>query len=121
VIDTKDWLTSGPQASYIPPLLGVKFICLKDSFEIIGEIVQVIDSVATVKDPIGVGRDSKSLTKFNFIKLKQMNPIIGDEIQIPITSMLFLCKPDDHFIKNYTAARSGLVTAVALPNGGNVR
>jgi hypothetical protein len=122
--NSKEWLTTGPEASYDPPpLIGIQFISLNSTpgLELIGEIIRVVDSIATVKDPIVLGRDPKNVTKFNLFRLEQMNPVVGDEIQIPLASILFFCKPKDQFGRNYIAARSGLITSSVLPNGANPR
>jgi hypothetical protein len=106
------FLLRGPQEG--PPvysILGIKFISIASSVEFIGEIIQVIDSVAVIKDPVFVGRDMRTVNKFNLVKLTRANPIVTSPIHVPISSIAFLCVPSAQFLNNYLAARSGLVTS----------
>jgi hypothetical protein len=113
--NTKDFLTSGP-VDILPviPLLGIKFISISSSIELMGEIFRVVDSVAYIKDPILLGRDQKNINRFNFIIFHHVNPIVTNEIQVPLSSIAFMCTPNERFVKNYIAARSGLVTAATF-------
>ena len=110
--DSKDFLMRGPQDT--PPasfsLTGIKFLSLTGGIEIIGEITQVFDQLLHVKDPVVVGRDVRQVARFNLVKLHKVNPIVDDTIQIPISAVAFLCAPNSSFLKNYLAARSGLVS-----------
>jgi hypothetical protein len=106
------FLLRGPQEG--PPVfsvLGIKFISIASSVEFIGEIIQIVDSIAVVKDPVFVGRDVRSVNKFNLIKLTRANPVATSPIHVPISSIAFLCVPSTQFLNNYLAARSGLVTS----------
>jgi hypothetical protein len=113
---TKDFLTRGPEPDPVPihPLVGIKFVSISANIEFIGDIVRVVDSVAIVKDPILLSRDVSSANKFNFIVFHRANPIVTNEIQVPLSAVAFMCTPSDRFIKNYLAARSGLITAAAF-------
>jgi hypothetical protein len=113
--DTKEFLTRGPEPETTRhPLIGIRFVSVSGSFEFIGDIVDIVDSVAIIKDPVLLGRDISSTTKFNFILFNKANPIVKNEIQVPLSAIAFLCHPSDQFIKNYLAAKSGLVTAATL-------
>jgi hypothetical protein len=120
--NTKDFLTSGP-ADIVPPvhpITGVKFISINGrNIEFIGEIVQIIDAIAIVKDPILVSRDQKDVKRFNFIVFHDANPIVHKEIQVPLSAIAFMCSPDETFVKNYLAARAGLVTAASFSDSKN--
>lgn len=110
-----DFLTRGPEEETPQAfsLLGVRFISIASSIEMIGEIVQVVDSILTVNDPIAITRDTKNINKFNFIKIKKANPIVQDVIYVPISSIAFMCIPSDQFLKNYLVSRTGLVSPPA--------
>lgn len=112
-----EFLTRGPKEIPVFSLLGIRFVSLSGSVELIGDIVEIIDSIPipilVVKDPIAIGRDTKNVNKFNFIKISKANPIVQDVIYIPITSVAFTCIPSDQFLNNYLAARSGLVSPPA--------
>jgi hypothetical protein len=114
--NTKDFLTSGPVDIGPPvmPLLGIKFISINASIEFIGEVFRIVDSVAFIKDPILLSRDQKNVSRFNFIVFHNANPIVTNEIQVPLSAIAFMCTPSERFIKNYIAARSGLVTAATF-------
>jgi hypothetical protein len=121
-MNNTEFLIRGPEAPsfYIPPLTGVKFISISGrNLELIGEIVQIIDAVAIVKDPILVSRDQKDIKRFNLIVFHDANPIVNKEIQVPLSAMAFMCTPDDTFVKNYLAARAGLVTAASFYDSNN--
>jgi len=105
------FLLRGPQEGpSVFSLLGIKFISIASSVEFIGEIIQIVDSIAVIKDPVFVGRDVRSVNKFNLVKLARANPIVTTPIYVPIHSIAFLCVPSTQFLNNYLAARSGLVT-----------
>jgi hypothetical protein len=121
-MNNTEFLTRGPEVPsfYISPLTGVKFISISGrNLEFIGEIVQIVDGVAIVKDPILVSRDQKDIKRFNFIVFHDANPIVNKEIQVPLSNMAFMCTPEDVFIKNYMAARAGLVTAASFNDSNN--
>lgn len=114
--DTRDFLTQGPKTVTVTshPALGIKFIN-SGSFELIGEIVQVVEMMAYIKDPFFLSRDPSSVNKFNFIPLNKMNPVVGRRIQLHLSAISLMCEPEEPFIKNYLVARTGLVTAVNIP------
>jgi hypothetical protein len=117
--DTKEFLTSGPVEVLTNPLYGIKFISIPGPLEFIGEIVEIVDRVAIVKSPFLLGRDTKVPNNLNFIPFHRINPIVVNQIEVPLQSISFLCSPRDEFIKQYKAARSGLVTAVSVNLGSN--
>ena len=112
---SRDFLTSGPSnvlKNPDNPLLGIKFVSISGAaIEFIGEIVEIINSVAIIKDPILMGRDTANRNKFNYIIFHKANPIVNDVIEVPLPAIAFMCHPNEEFVKNYKAARSGLVTA----------
>jgi hypothetical protein len=111
--DTKEFLTRGPGPETTRhPLIGIRFVSVSGSFEFIGDIVDIVDAIAFIKDPILLGRDTQNAYKFNFIPFNKANPIVTNEIQVPLSSISFLCKPSEKFVNNYLAAKIGLVTAV---------
>jgi hypothetical protein len=98
------------------PLLGVKFISLSNGIEFIGEVSCIIDGVAIVENPMIIFRDKTSPTKFEFKKFNSINPFVRDEILVSVSVVSFSFKPSDILLKNYMAARSGLVTASSFTN-----
>ena len=118
MIDSKDFLLTGRTIGNTSnPHLGVKFISLgSGALSLIGEVVQIIDSIMVIKDPIIVGRNTANARALNFIKFNNMFPMVKDEIEVPMTAVGFMCKPEDSFVTNYNAAKAGLVTAVGLPS-----
>jgi len=119
-----DFLTRGPvEGVPVFSFTGIKFVSIGGSIEFIGEITQVINGIALIKDPIMVGRDARNVNKFNLMKMHMVNPIVDNQIQVPLASISFMCSPNEAFVKNYLAARSGLVTpsTVSFDEGRNGR
>jgi hypothetical protein len=109
-----DFLMRGPKHPLPPGSLfsGIKFFSLASSIEFIGEITQVIDSMLVIKHPFVVSRDVRDVNKFNLTKMHRINPIVDDVIEVHISRIAFMCTPNPLFLKNYTASRSGLVSAI---------
>lgn len=120
MIDSKEFLTSGPSMVVSTHYLtGIKFMSIPGPLEFIGEIVEIVDRVAIVKSPFLLGRDVKNPTNLNFIPFHRVNPVVVNQIEVPLSSISFLSSPREQYVKQYMAARSGLVTAVSVDLGSN--
>jgi hypothetical protein len=95
------------------PLLGIRFIALP-GLEFVGEITSVFDSIATVTNPMLISKDKTVPGRLEFRKFNTINPLVRDEIQVHVANIIFSFKPSDTLIKNYIAAKSGLVSAQTL-------
>ena len=97
-------------------LYGIRYIA-NGPYEYIGNITKVVEGIATIEDPVLVGRDKNNPSKFTFVPFDRANPIVQKKIEVPLSSITFMCPPSDSFVRNYNAAKAGLInTPGAIPN-----
>jgi len=117
----KGFLMEGPIETTIldHPLCGIRYIS-NGPIEYIGNIIKVVDGIATVDEPVLIGRDKTNPALFNLVPFNKANPIVQKRIEVPLCSITFLCSPPDSFLRNYNAAKARLIntqgTTSTTPN-----
>jgi hypothetical protein len=100
-------------------LTGVRFISILNGVEFVGEVTNVTDGIATVENPFILTREKPGSTKLELRKFNTINPLVKSTVQVPITSIIYTFVPEDFIIKNYNAAKSGLVAASSIGSQPN--